>query len=518
MNNTPADIKAEIKQACEREIAKAAGQEKETETSKTKKRKLTLSLEEIVIRLRNIDATNEKRFKRDDIGFSSMFSDAFSDLILFNTTVNDWMIYDGTRWTIDESGKEVKALAKDFSRALLCVSGDIQDDKDRVEFSKEAGKYSSLKKRKDLVTDSESNNFKSSGQLDADDDLLNLLNGTYNLNTGEFAPHDSGQFLSIIGGAAYDPQADCPRWTKFISEIMEGDNGAIDFLQRLSGYLLTAETREEAFFLLLGLTTRNGKSTYVDIMSRLMGGYATALPVECLAIRKMDGTNRANDAIARLEGKRFICVSEPPKNYLMDAALIKSMSGGDSITARSLYEKNKTFKLKAKIVIHSNYQVPFSDLTIFDSGRLYILPFNRHFSEAEQDKDLKQTLSKPESLSGILNWALEGLKKYRQDGLSRPKTVREAIARSRDESDKLKNFMDECLESSKYGVSFNSFYQAYAQWARECGYYPEGKYTVKQEMEKRNLLQKRGTVYDRITNTTKVTSNVLPGFQIKNTD
>lgn len=84
------------------------------------------------------------------------------------------------------------------------------------------------------------------------------------------------------------------------------------------------------------------------------------------------------------------------------------MTGNDTINARFLHENSFDFQPLFKLYINTNYLPAVNDMTIFTSGRVIIIPFERHFDESEQDKSLKLEFSKPEVQSAILNWLLEG--------------------------------------------------------------------------------------------------------------
>ena len=134
-------------------------------------------------------------------------------------------------------------------------------------------------------------------------------------------------------------------------------------------------------------------------------------------------SNGPTEEIARLAGARFVNISEPAKKLTIDAALTKRLTGNDTITARYLHENSFEFRPNFKIFINTNHRPNITDLTLFDSGRIKIIPFDRHFDEKEQDKDLKTTFAKPENMSGILNWMLEGYKMFRSQGLEMPDSV-----------------------------------------------------------------------------------------------
>ncbi len=116
-----------------------------------------------------------------------------------------------------------------------------------------------------------------------------------------------------------------------------------------------------------------------------------------------------------------------------------------------------------------------TDRTLFESGRLKIIPFTRHFEDHEQDKTLKTTLMKPENLSGILNWCIEGYRLYKAEGLDEPDEVKAATEEYRVDSDRTAQFMKQCLRKEKGSeIKAANVYSHYKDWCRDNGYKYEG--------------------------------------------
>ena len=145
-------------------------------------------------------------------------------------------------------------------------------------------------------------------------------------------------------------------------------------------------------------------------------------------------SNGSSDDVARLAGARFVGISEMEQKLTINASLTKQLTGNGSITARFLYEGYFEFHMQAKIFIDTNHLPNVTDRTLFESGRLKIIPFTRHFEDHEQDKTLKTTLMQPENLSGILNWCIEGYRLYKAEGLDEPEEVKTATEEYRVES------------------------------------------------------------------------------------
>ena len=385
-----------------------------------------------------------EQYETSDKGFGRLFANVFKDKHRYNPSRRDFMQYDGKRWIDDTEGLSARASAKDLSDALVryAVSVDTEG-----KYLKAVTPLCNIRNRNNMLQDSRDVYFFTNEQLDEDDYLLNLQNGTLDLSENEprFIEHSPDLLLSKICNAEYDPTATCKEWEKFLLEIMQGDRDKIQYLQKIAGLSLTGNTEQETCFILYGSTTRNGKSTFCETLIHLLGDYALTMKPETLAVKQNLDSRQASGDIARLAGCRFCNASEPPKRMLFDTALLKSLLGRDSITARHLHQREFSFIPKFKLVINTNYLPTIADDTVFSSGRINVISFDRHFEPHEQDKHLKDKLRSSRELSGILNWCIEGLQLYRQQGLEPPKTVQNATETYRTDSDKIGNFINECL-------------------------------------------------------------------------
>ena len=327
--------------------------------------------------------------------------------------------------------------------------------------------------------------------FDSNKYLFNCENGTLDLNTLSFRSHDPGDFITKISPVTYDPEATCPRWDQFVDEVMQGRSSVSRYLQKAVGYSLTGDTSLECLFIMYGPTTRNGKTTTIETILRLMGEYGRSAKPDMLASNFRGPSNGApSEDVARLAGARFVGISEMEQKLTINASLTKQLTGNNRITARFLHENSFEFQLQAKIFIDTNHLPNVTDQTLFESGRLLIIPFNRHFEEHEQDKGLKTTLSDPAALSGILNWAVEGYRLFKAEGLEPPEDVRSATAQYRQDSDRISQFIDSWLEEGKdeeyqpYEVSTKAAYRVYAQWCNEMNYRPDNYKNFRAAMEK----------------------------------
>jgi putative DNA primase/helicase len=380
---------------------------------------------------------------------------------------------------------------------LLMFSVTIDNETQKTAYQKHILKMGSRVVRETMLKDARDKYCISNAELDKDLDLLNLQNGTLNLKTFEFREHRASDLISKIANVSYDPAAKSELWLRFIDEIMLGDTEKTEYLQKAIAYGITTDTSLETCFILYGATTRNGKSTLVETIMHMLGGssgYAMQMKPESLAQKQNNDSRQANGDIARLAGTRFLNVSEPPKKMIFDAALLKTLLGRDSIVARHLHEREFEFVPLFKLFMNTNYLPHIQDDTLFSSGRINVISFERHFGEHEQDKSLKNKLRSPENLSGILNWCLEGLRRFHTEGLKPTTAIVEATADYRKESDKVGKFLAECLEPANENITAKTAYEVYEQWCRACGYGCENQGNFFTELRGKSLISKTGTV------------------------
>ena len=461
------------------------------------------SVEALPKQLEKINACSN--YEVNDKGNGQLFADVFKDKHRYNPSRKDFMLYDGKRWVDDTEGLAAKADAKSLSDALL-VYGSSTGNGD---YLKAVTALCNIRNRNNMLQDSKDVYYFCNEDLDVDDYLLNVKNGTLDLSKDEpkFMKHNPDMLLSKVCNVNYDPSAECKAWNKFLSEIMTGDKEKIKYLQKIAGLSLTGNTQEETCFILFGSTTRNGKTTFCETIIYLLGDYALTMKPESLAVKRNTDSRQANGDIARLAGCRFCNASEPPKRMLFDTALLKSLLGRDSITARHLHQREFSFIPKFKLVINTNYLPVIADDTVFSSGRINVISFDRHFEPEEQDKHLKERLRQDKELSGILNWCIEGLRLYRLEGLKPPKAVISATETYRSDSDKIGNFIKECLTKTGKNSSVKSVYELYTNWCNDNGFGVENKGNFIAELKNKGIYGSSGTVRG------KTVKNIVKGYE-----
>jgi len=376
-----------------------------------------------------------------------------------------WLVWDGKRWVIDDVG-QVEFLAKDTVRNIYAEAARETSESRRREIAKWALSSESRQRFSAMVAlaQSEPGIPIKHDELNRNRWLINCLNGTLDLRTGELKPHDRADLITKIAPVEYRMGAPCPNWLSFLNMIFEGNQDLIAFVQRAVGYSLTGITDERCMFILWG-KGKNGKSTFLETIGRMMGDYAEKTTAETLLTTRQ--TNIPND-IARLQGARFVRASESEHGRYLAEARIKEMTGQDMIAARFLFSEWFSFIPEFKIWLGTNHKpvIRGTDEAIWD--RIKLIPFTVRIDNPKPRREIDAMFS--EELAGIFSWAVEGCMEWQDHGLGVTEEVRKATAEYRYEMDNIGRFIKECCEVGEYFRTPSSeLYEAYKAWAEDVG-------------------------------------------------
>jgi putative DNA primase/helicase len=185
---------------------------------------------------------------------------------------------------------------------------------------------------------------------------------------------------------------------------------------------------------------------------------------------------------------------EPEKGMELNTALIKQLTGGDTYTGRFLNENSFEFQMEGKILINTNHLPRVSDETVFASGRAKVIPFERHFTEAEQDKSLKQFFRRAVNKSAILNWQVMGYRLILEVGFEPPPRVVQAVTEYRQEADIIGVFLSEHTSTEENSrIPTTALYSLYADWAKANGYKPLSNRSFTIDIHRRYEIRRTGT-------------------------
>lgn len=410
-----------------------------------------------------------------DAGNAERLVDRHGENLLYCHKWGKWLIWDGAVWKIDASDR-IKKYAIETARGIYEEAQSVKDTETQKRLSRHAIASQSKSRLESMLSLAQHMLPIEPEALDTNLWLLNCQNGTIDLRTGKLLQHTRNHHITKICQADFDPNAECPTWLSFLDRIMDGDTELISFLQRVVGYSLTGSTEEQGLFILHG-TGRNGKTTFLEVFSTLLADYARKAEMRSFMSKKGEG---ANNDIAALCGARFVTAVEAGRGKILDEPLIKEITGGDRITARFLFQEHFTFSPNFKIFLGVNIlpEIRGSDEGIW--RRINLIPFDVTIPLEEVDKKLPIKLRK--ELPGILAWAVQGCRTWKELGLLPPEIVFKATKGYRDEMDLLVNFIDEmCITVGENGpiesenvtenrgifVTVEQIYQCFLHWLRK---------------------------------------------------
>lgn len=257
----------------------------------------TKSTQPAQVSLTDLEPDNNDRYSWNDIGNGNLFADWYKSVARYVPERKQWFVYADGVWKPDTGGLKVMQLCKKLADSLYIYALSIPDESRKQSYMKHVAKWQSRHNRETILKDAASVYPLPLSRFDADPFLFNCQNGTLNLKTREFRDHSPADFLSMKAGVEYHANARCERWEQFISEIMQGDQDRAAFFQKALGYALTGDTAHECFFILYGVTSRNGKGTSMETFMNLVGDYGRATRPETISMQP--NTTAQNRAVSQ---------------------------------------------------------------------------------------------------------------------------------------------------------------------------------------------------------------------------
>lgn len=373
----------------------------------------------------------------------------------------EWLVWRDGRWMRDTGSVVTQDMAIKVMRDLWARVADADNDHDRklmVAFATASNRSNSIDNMIKLAR-SEAPLPVSASQLDTNPWLLKVANGTLDLKTGKLRADWQTDFITKLCPTAYKPGAACPTWERFLGEIFAGDAELIGYVQRLLGYCLTGDVREQILPILWGKGS-NGKSTLVNAIAHVVGtDYGGVPPRQLFLASKFD---RHPAELMMLQGKRLMMAQETESGAQLNEALIKNLTGGDKITARGMYQNFTTFQPTHKLLLSTNYkpQVRGSDYAMW--RRLKLIPFAVTFEGKQLDKEMPNKLK--DEAEGVLVWLVRGCLDWQRDGLREPESVAVATRAYADDQDEVGQFIAKCCERGEaYTTGATELYKAFKE-------------------------------------------------------
>lgn len=411
--------------------------------------------------------TDDENFHLTDMGNGRRLVQACRDMLCYVPEWKQWLVWDGRRWAKGDDAGVIKLAHKVALSIYDSVStGDSLEQ--RKEITKWAVTSESAMRIDAMIKSARPYLSKPSTLFDTHQHLLNVANGTINLKTGQLLDHDPKLMITRLIDVAYGKAQTSKRWMSFLRTVFRDDDELIDYVQRAVGYTLTGHTDEHCLFFCYG-DGANGKSTFMRALEVITTEYATTASIEALLEKRNDGDN-ATPTIAGLVGMRLATAQEMPDGKRFDESLIKSITGGDTISARMLYGSIFTFKPTHTLWLTGNHK---PRITGTDAGiwrRIRIVPFTANIP-VEKRRDSREILQEfQEDAESILQWAVLGAYLWYKNGLGTCAAVSDATTEYRGEEDIVARFLNTmCILDRKAAVRKDRLYTAWRQWAEDEG-------------------------------------------------
>jgi putative DNA primase/helicase len=434
-----------------------------------------------------------KQYECDDIGNKDRFRDYHKENVRYIREQKKWLYYnDG--WNYADVFKltepVVRNIYKEFSERKTPT-------KEQLAWAKSSQMKAS---QRNLLDYASSFMGVSINDFDANPTVINCRNGILDLETKVLSPNSPNQLHLKRTNANYLPSdRNCKRWMQTLNEIFEGDTELIEYIHVALGYSIMGLTKEHCFFLCYG-NGRNGKGVLLDTVAHVLGSYAVNAEFEMFL--QKDKTNvRELEAVGRLKGQRFVIASETADSSRLKEALIKRLTGGDTLLGTKLHGDCFEFPPTHHIWLACNHLPANKDGSIAMWERVKVIPFNKNFLGEAQEKNLKTMLKQEKD--AILTWLVDGAYRYLETGLPKePRAVTKAIQEYRDVNDKLSVYIrDRLVREPTRTLGVGSCYADYQAWCMDMKENPIAKLYFSTNMEERGVYKKgkrtsKGEVFD----------------------
>lgn len=430
--------------------------------------------------------------KLSDVGVARAMIELAGGKYVYVRETDRWSEFDGA-WHHDRSDavfRAVVTMGDHLSQCKLAADGD-----EAAFLSKAAAELHSVKKISAVMkaAANEKSVLVSAADFDANESLLGVTNGVVDLNALAFRPMVPEDYISKSCGVAFDASADCPEFKAFMAQAFahedpEHTRAMLDYMHWAIGQTLLFKPGRRWVAHLYG-PPGSGKSTLVETLSFVLGSYAKAVDPKALAYTAKPGAGPSPE-IAKLVGIRLATIPEAGDENTLNDELIKALSGGDTISARFLNKNPIEFRFGGMKWFVGNTRPSSKTNGPAFFRRFRIIPMLNSRSETNQDRGLEARLRAEGS--GILNYALEGLRRFGMTEPAIPDPMLRELAIYREELDLVGLWVEECCKvGEKYSCPTTSLYEKYAKFIRGIGGIPLGRNKFQQRMVDRGFVKVR---------------------------
>lgn len=304
--------------------------------------------------------------------------------------------------------------------------------------------------------------------LDTNEFLLNTPKGTYDLRSGARVEHNPEHF--ITKETAVEPgTAGMDKWMDALNTFFLKDKSLIDYVQKVVGLAAIGKVYVEALIIAYG-EGRNGKSTFWNVISRVLGSYSGNISADILTV----GCRRnVKPELAEAKGKRLLLAAEMEEGMRLSTSNVKQLCSTDEIYAEKKYKDPFSYIPSHTLVLYTNHLPKVGAIDTGTWRRLIVIPFAAKIEGHDDIKNYGDYLF-TQAGGAILSWIIKGAKKVIEAGyrIELPGKVREAISAYKENNDWLAHFLEECCELDKiFTEKSGELYSEYRAFCMRTGEY-----------------------------------------------
>ena len=326
--------------------------------------------------------------------------------------------------------------------------------------------------------------------LDKNGFLLNTPEATYDLRLGMSGrkEHDAADY--ITKETACEPGDEGKDiWLKALDDIFLRDQELIDYVQLVCGLVAVGTVYVEELIIAYG-SGRNGKSSFWNTISKVLGTYSGNLSADTLTV----GCRRnVKPELAEAKGKRLIIAAELEEGTRLNTSVVKQLCSTDPIFAEKKYKAPASFIPSHTTILYTNHLPKVSESDDGTWRRLIVIPFHAVFKGSRDKKNFSEYLVENAS-PAILQWIIEGARKaINMDfHLPRPQVVIDAIDAYRQENDWLSSFIEECCDvGESYEEKSGTLYDMYRAYSIRTGEAPRSTTDFYLALERIGYIRRR---------------------------
>lgn len=446
-----------------------------------------------------------------EVANANLFSSMYEQQLRWSKALG-WMVWTGKQWL--QSDAAAMGLVKEFTNFQISdaqnyarespfeTNGSISSDaKNYLRFSNKMRSNSSVKSILEL---SKPDLLIEANEFDQRYFLLNTPSGVIDLRNGSIRDHSPTLFCSMITRAEYAIPSEDERsmWQSFLDTICtktsEGDQlnleeSVIDremqlYLQKSVGSCIIGKVFTEGIQIAIG-SGRNGKSTFYNAVSKVLGEYAGSIDINVMTTERMN----KGAAKATLRGKRLITCSELEEGQRLSTQTLKQLASTDPLTIEAKYKDPETIDPTHHIVMMSNHLPRVGSVEDGTWRRITLIPFENTIPPGNERPNYADTLFR-DAGKAILFWAVEGARMFMADGckLTQPESISKATKEYRSQEDWLQEYLDErCEISPSHSIYVGELHEDYRRYCETAGAWPRSRQEFNRALERKGFEKKK---------------------------